>query len=430
MPQYFKAALLLLLCFSTTISLVAVKPAKAEGKTITVPQDFGTINSAIGNASSGDTVFVKAGVYNENLIIDKALTVIAESASTIIDGGGRGTVVWINANNTVVSGFTIRNSGSNFTDSGIYVDSCQGVNLSGNMVTENNIGIYLNESPKSQFKDNSLAGNKFNFGVYSSTLEGYVQDIDESNTVEGKPIVYWVGQVGKQVPAEAGYIAAVNCSDVTISGGVLEKNWQNLLFAYTENSTITNVRSTLGMDSIWLLESTNCTLQNNNVTGNVWGGVALVNTSDCTVQGNTFKGNGGYGLFLSDSSNNQFYHNNFINNPRQAWLYGDNSNSWDNGYPSGGNYWSNYTGADDKSGLNQNVTGSDGIRDTPIVIAQNNIDNYPLIQPWTQEPASPSPGLEFSVMAFIAVTLVFVIFIGYFVKKLFRRKQADDQVET
>ena len=430
MPQYFKAALLLLLCFSTTISLVAVKPAKAEGKTITVPQDFGTINSAIGNASSGDTVFVKAGVYNENLIIDKALAVIAESASTIIDGGGRGTVVWINANNTVVSGFTIRNSGSNFTDSGIYVDSCQGVNLSGNMVTENNIGTYLNESPKSQFKDNSLAVNKFNFGVYSSTLEGYVQDIDESNTVEGKPIVYWVGQVGKQVPAEAGYIAAVNCSDVTISGGVLEKNWQNLLFAYTENSTITNVRSTLGMDSIWLLESTNCTLQNNNVTGNVWGGVALVNTSDCTVQGNTFKGNGGYGLFLSDSSNNKFYHNNFINNPRQAWLYGDNSNSWDNGYPSGGNYWSNYTGADDKSGLNQNVTGSDGIRDTPIVIAQNNIDNYPLIQPWTQEPASPSPGLEFSVMAFIAVTLVFVIFIGYFVKKLFRRKQADDQVET
>jgi len=123
MPQYFKAALLLLLCFSTTISLVAVKPAKAEGKTIIVPQDFATLNAAIDNASQGDTIFVKNGVYMENLVIDKPLTIMAESASTIIDGGGRGTVVWINANHTVVSGFTIRNIGSNFTDSGIYVDS-------------------------------------------------------------------------------------------------------------------------------------------------------------------------------------------------------------------------------------------------------------------------------------------------------------------
>ena len=74
-----------------------------------------------------------------------------------------------------------------------------------------------------------MSGNKFNFGVYSSNLEGYIQNIDASNTVDGKPIVYLVNQTGKQAPSNAGYVAAVNCSGITVSGAFLEKNWQNIL---------------------------------------------------------------------------------------------------------------------------------------------------------------------------------------------------------
>jgi hypothetical protein len=56
---------------------------------------------------------------------------------------------------------------------------------------------------------------------------------------------------------------------------------------------------------------------------------------------------------------------------------------WDNGYPSGGNYWSNYDGTDSYSGPCQNVTGSDGVGDTPYVIDGSNQDNYPLMTPHT-----------------------------------------------
>jgi hypothetical protein len=55
---------------------------------------------------------------------------------------------------------------------------------------------------------------------------------------------------------------------------------------------------------------------------------------------------------------------------------------WDNGYRSGGNYWSDYNGTDSYKGQYQNETGSDGIGDTPYVIDANNTDNYPLMFPW------------------------------------------------
>ena len=52
---------------------------------------------------------------------------------------------------------------------------------------------------------------------------------------------------------------------------------------------------------------------------------------------------------------------------------------WDNGYPSGGNYWIGYVSADKFSGPGQNITGSDGIADTPLVIDSDDIDHYPFM---------------------------------------------------
>jgi len=77
------------------------------------------------------------------------------------------------------------------------------------------------------------------------------------------------------------------------------------------------------------------------------------------------------GIGLAVSNNSKIYNNNFINNTQQAALLSDSWNTiWDDGYPSGGNYWSDYDG-----------TGSDpdGIGDTEYVIDSNNIDHYPLM---------------------------------------------------
>jgi parallel beta-helix repeat protein len=90
------------------------------------------------------------------------------------------------------------------------------------------------------------------------------------------------------------------------------------------------------------------------------------------------------GIDLSNSNNNIIYHNNFISNDIQVSISTSTGNTWDNGYPSGGNYWGECACVDLCKGPGQTQLGSDGINDTGYIIAQNNIDRYPLLQPFSR----------------------------------------------
>jgi len=60
------------------------------------------------------------------------------------------------------------------------------------------------------------------------------------------------------------------------------------------------------------------------------------------------------------------------------------TNIWDNGYPSGGNYWSDY----EERYPDAEELESSGLWDTPYVIDENNQDNYPLMEPWSPLPST------------------------------------------
>jgi hypothetical protein len=108
------------------------------------------------------------------------------------------------------------------------------------------------------------------------------------------------------------------------------------------------------------------------------------------------------------SDNNTVHHNNFIGNTIQVdgAHISDSVNMWDNGYPSGGNYWSDYNGTDLYSGPNQDVAGSDGMGDGPYVINSNNFDRYPLMTQYV----IPEFGSVLPILFFMALALVAVIF--------------------
>jgi len=177
----------------------------------------------------------------------------------------------------------------------------------------------------------------------------------------------------------------------------------------TENVTIRNNIIATGRYGILLHLSSHCRVYANNVSDSYYCGIGLQGTPSQGARNNTFIGNSiidnQVGISLNQSSNNivswnsivtndygihfglsvesnRFYHNSLINNTHQVWLdVTGYVNYWDDGYPSGGNYWSDCNGTDLYSGPHQNLTGGDGIRDTPYIIDDTNQDNYPFLTP-------------------------------------------------
>lgn len=111
--------------------------------------------------------------------------------------------------------------------------------------------------------------------------------------------------------------------------------------------------------------------------GGFYYGISLDSSRQNTISGNIIFDNT-YAIHAPASQNNKIFHNNFIDQPTRIYR---GINSWDNGYPSGGNYWSHFYTEDFYSGPYQDVNGSDGIGDWTLYIDEDNFDNYPLIAP-------------------------------------------------
>jgi parallel beta-helix repeat protein len=149
---------------------------------------------------------------------------------------------------------------------------------------------------------------------------------------------------------------------------------------HTSNSKLTNniiANNSYGVD---LITSGNNTISGNTIVNNDRGVELLLSSSHNIFFENTISMNNYGAVFYYGSSNNKFYHNSFTQNSEQvSFPFLSYNNIWDNGYPSGGNYWSDYHGSDLNNSRLQNVPGNDGIGDRSYIIDANNKDNYPLM---------------------------------------------------
>ena len=479
--KIFNLALVLVL--TLFLGVVVMPQAQARPGIIYVPDDYPAIQGAVDAASPGDTIIVRDGDYTENIIVTKDhLTIKSENGavSTIIDmaNSGKGVFeVW--ADYVSLIGFTVTGAAGEY-QAGIYLTESSYCNIrdntaigsyygicledsSNNAVTDNTVrrnshdgillgissnntvtnntanenhyfGIRVYFSDSNTLRNNSMSHNRCNFYSWGWALSELEQDVDISNKVDGRPVYYVVDKSNLVIDSStnAGYVAVVNSTNITVKDLTLTHSGFGVLFAYTNNSRIENVTGCYDKHSFLLYHSNNNMVINNFASSNIYDGFRIWSSNNNAFINNTSNWNS-YGAYLDSSdnnvlinntaanssewgilsrgcNNNTIYLNNVLNGTLGNVLSALSTNMWNStekltyayngtnytGYL--GNYWSDY----ESKYPDAAEIGSAGIWDIPYDIrvtdhAVPQADNYPLVAPVSRylvtenlAPAAPS----------------------------------------
>jgi parallel beta-helix repeat protein len=349
---------------------------------------FANLQQGIDHVSAGGIVSVYSGLYQTNVVIEKSMSILGEDkTNTIIQGLGVHSTMTIEADGVILSGFTIMRSGGYVIDAVIMVESDNNIIID-NIVTAGEAdGISLYDCTGNQIVNNYLHDNQ---GYPSDGI--FLADA-QYNTIARNIVSHNYEGVGLESGSHHNLVKDNAIYNNLIDGVSL---WQSSHNTVTENTVTGN-----GFNGVYVKDCYNNTLSQNNISGNGHSGVYLyLDAHSNVVVENSIQDNSEKGIWIDSSNNNHVYHNAFIGNTLQA--VDSHSNSWNDSYPSGGNYWSDYQGVDQFSGPNQDIPGKDGIGDTPYnILSGSNQDHYPLMIPYgsqyphaefTWYPPAPLPG--------------------------------------
>jgi parallel beta-helix repeat protein len=170
-----------------------VLSATGSGNTFNV-SGTAKIQKAVDAAFTGDTINVAAGTYAEHVTVDKAGLVLqhAPAATPVIDGGGSGVPVVINANNVTIDGFTVQNSGLAATDAGIVLGQVTGIGtatgVTGCTITHNTLTSGVKGIAVLFGSDNVISSNVLeNNPAWGILLVASTGNTVESNAVSHNP---------------------------------------------------------------------------------------------------------------------------------------------------------------------------------------------------------------------------------------------------
>ena len=271
---------------------------------------------------------------------------------------------------------------------GIWLYDSSDNRILGNNVTNSSRGMYL-----TRCSNNLISGNTMTNSTYQG-IELY--EISSNNSIFENVLMnnekgIWIhhysdyNTISKNTIVNNDYgIMLSECSTCNIIDGnnVTANSWDGIsLSSFSNGNSVSGNNITANnWNGIYICCSSDNDLSENNIIeNNRRDGIDVEFSSGNRMSGNNIANNG-IGIWIHASSNNSIYHNN-LNNTEQVESY-DSRNFWDDGYPSGGNYWSDYDGSDLYLGPSQDEPGGDGIGDTLYVIDESNSDNYPLMNPW------------------------------------------------
>jgi nitrous oxidase accessory protein len=267
-------------------ALLLVLPIPAETLNVGPASQYTTIGAAVAAAAAGDEVVVQAGIYRERVVIKRPLVLRGQDGA-VIDGGGQGTVVEVNAGPTTVTGFTIRASGASLLgeDCGVKLLDVSGCSVEGNRVYDTLFGVLARSSPGSRLIANHITGKDLPIPRQGDgiRLQNAAGSVVQGNLVENsRDLAIW------------------QSNDCVARGNTVRGGRYGLHYMYSDDNLF----------------------EDNLFEGNQTGG-AIMYSRRVTLRGNRFTGSRGpsaYGLLIKVGDDILAEHNWFVNNSTGVFL--------------------------------------------------------------------------------------------------------------
>ncbi|MBB3121497.1 nitrous oxide reductase family maturation protein NosD [Pseudoduganella violacea] len=336
-----------------SITVLLADIGSAAAATLVVKPGM-SIAEAVQRAHSGDTVVVERGMYRENLLLDKPITLQGKDKPTI-SGGGKGDVIRITASDVTLQGLIVRDSGidQGKQNSGVYVvPKAHRFTIADCDIIYTLFGIWLEQSDDSKVLRNLIVGRRDLMSVHRGN------GIQVYNTRRSEII-------DNQVSYTRDGIYVDVSSHAVFRGNRIHHVRYGTHYMNTHHSLWENNESYLNRGGLALMEVRDLIVRNNKAWGNEDHGIMLRTIQDSVVENNVVAGND-RGFFIYDaefnilrnnlvvrnrtgvhlsagSSNNEVGGNDFIGNEEQVKFVASRDVEWGR---KSGNYWSNYSGWD------------------------------------------------------------------------------------
>jgi len=283
-----------------------VEEVEVEAATLTVGQagsgaQYNTIQAAIDNASSGDTIRVWAGTYYENVVVNKTISLIGNgTGNTTIDGGGVGDVVYVTEDWVNISSIRAINSGDQglpYCDSGFHLHHVNNVTISYCNNSNNVYGIYQVYSNRSYIFNNDCDNNT-QYGIRLYYSDGNRIENNNCNSNGG----WGIG------------LADSNSNTISIFSCKFNNIYHGIIVSSSDyNSIINNTCNQNDDDGIFLISSNLNLIDTNTCISNGEYGISLHHASWNIIQNSTCNSNSD-GVYLDSSDWNVLGNNNFNSN--------------------------------------------------------------------------------------------------------------------
>jgi nitrous oxidase accessory protein len=333
--------------------MLSARPSRGDTLIVGPTGSTLALSEALARASDGDTILVRGGVHPGPLVVRKSVHLIGEGRP-VLDGGGRGTVVQLEARAAELRGFAVRASGDVLAreDSGVLAAAPE-LRIEDNTFEDVLFGINLRQAPRSIVRGNALKGKSLPVARRGDLIRLWYSDgviIEANTTIGGRDAVLWYSKdltIRDNRVSEGRYgLHFMYCHDATVAGNRLCANSVGAFLMYSKRlqlrgNWIAENRGVSGY-GIGLKDMDDCQVSVNVLAANKAG--IFVEHSTGSFAGNLLAGNDKGLVIFTSARGNRFEANSFVDNGEQVVVEGSSemmtTNLWRN------NYWSDYRGYD------------------------------------------------------------------------------------